>query len=469
MLKRTFFIVFICFVCATLVPAQSSAGIEVRFSETYELANVILALTPYGISDPWEVQKGTPYYEDVMSQFKFMQGHPLLEKANYSREKWEDYLSFRTDAFAFEIDEKGKIVRRLPFFANNGHKPFDDNLALIQDFYEKSKFHEFYQQHLPYFQGIAGRYKDYFMVEEMQEFLTEEFGASQEKGDYLIICSPLVNRMNCHRKISQNTTADFPSLALSLILPDKGAPVDQEQRAVDIHLLFTELNHGYVNPVSDQYAKLLRKSFHYKKWDTGSGYKQDCFNEYMTWAVYDLFTLKYFPQYADQVNRDWHFQNNSRGFNASGMFGRKLQALYARRAPGQHIKDLYSELLNWTKNIQTDLKMPVLVQDTLVVSRQKINAPVTIQFTEIMQKMPVLDCVLFKVVNGQRERLDVLALEAGKTLNIQDKALIVNLPELPNEPGLYGLSFNLQGRKYELAAANGAAAPTPTRAYIRVL
>jgi hypothetical protein len=72
------------------------------------------------------------------------------------------------------------------------------------------------------------------------------------------------------------------------------------------------------------------------------------------------------------------------------------------------------------------------------------------------------------MVNGQRERLAVLSLETGKTLSIQDKNVIVNIPELPEEPGLYGLTFNIQGRKFELAAANGAAAPCPTRVYLRV-
>ena len=228
-LRKTLLLLFLG--VNTIASAQKNSGIEVRFSETYELANVILALTPYGISDEWEVQKGTPYYEEVMTYFKPLKGHPLLEKANYSREKWDDYLAFRTDAFAFEINGVGKIQRSFEFFSVKGHEPFDQNLALIQDFYEKSGFHAFYTRHLAYFEGITARYQNYFMVNEMQQFLEAEFGSFPTNTNNLIVLSPLVGRMSCHRFINEDLSADFSTLAISLIVQGKEDEIDQEQRA----------------------------------------------------------------------------------------------------------------------------------------------------------------------------------------------------------------------------------------------
>lgn len=454
---------------ARTVSAQNPAGIEVQFSETYELANVILALTPYGIFDESEVQKGTPYYKEVMAYFQPVKEHPLLEKVNYSREKWEDYLSFRTDAFAFEVNSAGKIVRRFDFKTNTGHQPFDDHLALVQDFYEKSGFHAFYQQHQAYFQGIESRYKDYFMVEKMQQFLTEEFGAFQSNTNNLIVCSPLVYRMNCRRPIDKSTSADFATLAMALLLPEKAGETDQEQRASDIHFLFTEMDHGYVNPITNKNARLVRKNFKPKNWDNGSGYGgNNCFNEYMTWAVYDLFILKYFPQYADQLSRNWHIQNNSRGFIASGLFGRKLQELYAGRKDNERIKDLYPRLLEWSGSIQNVLKVPVLVADSVQLAPGKNGEPFDLVFSETIHKIPELDCVLFKIVNGERSTIKILNLEAEKTVWFQNKTLRVQLQDLPAEPGLYGLTFNNYGRKHELTAENGASVPCPTRFFIRI-
>ena len=44
------------------IKAQESAEIEIP--EVYELSNIILALTDYGIEDEWEVQKKTDYYSN---------------------------------------------------------------------------------------------------------------------------------------------------------------------------------------------------------------------------------------------------------------------------------------------------------------------------------------------------------------------------------------------------------------------
>ncbi|MBL7807008.1 MAG: DUF4932 domain-containing protein [Saprospiraceae bacterium] len=452
----------------TQTSVYSQANKEIQFTETYELANVILALTPYGMTDPWEVQQGTPYYQEVMTFFKNMRTHPLIEKVNYSRERWEEYLSFRTDAYAFEVTKQGQIRRAFPFHTQKGQKLFDDHLALIQDFYEKSDFRAFYQQHLPYYEGIADRYKAYFMVDEMRQFLQEEFGKYRDNKRSIVVCSPLVNRMNCHRNINKNTSAEFATLGMSLINPE--IPSDKASQASDIHLLFTEMDHGYVNPVSQKYAKRISRDFQTQYWDNQSGYTGiNCFNEYMTWAVYDLFAWKYFPEHADQVVRDWHFQNNNRGFVASSLFGKKLRELYQNRQPGQTLKDLYPAVLNWSAAVQQGLRMPVLASDSTVISLKNAAEPITVAFTEPLQKMPVLESGLFKVVNGERELIRTITLEEGKNLFFEGQKLKILIPGgLPTEPGLYGINFNLWGRKHELTSTSGVSVKCPSRFFFRL-
>jgi hypothetical protein len=82
--------------------------IELEYPEVYELANIILALTDYGIEDPWEVQKNSDYYDAMREWFDPFRDHPIIQSANYSREQWEHYLSFRTDAYAFIFNEDGR-------------------------------------------------------------------------------------------------------------------------------------------------------------------------------------------------------------------------------------------------------------------------------------------------------------------------------------------------------------------------
>ena len=446
-----------------------NTAIQVQYSETYELANVILALTDYGIADDTEVQKGTPYYGVVMDFFKPMLSHPLLKAVNYSREKWADYLSFRTDAYAFEFDAQGKIRRKFEFWANDGHRPFDEHLALVQDFAEKSRFRKFYENHRSYYDEIVGRYLSYYMVGEMQTFLNEEFGKFEQNDNALVVISPLVNRMNCHRNLPGNVAADFATLGMALITGNRTDEVGRAEQATDIHTLFTEMNHGYVNPISDRYAKQLEQQFDYTRWDQKSGYTgADCFNEYMTWAVYDLFTLRHFPEVADSINRNWHFQNSNRGFPASSLFGKKLRDLYANKRTTERVKDLYPKVLAWTDAIQDSIRVPKPLHDTLTVSVNNAYAPLNIDFSEPLHKMDALDLVLFQVLNGERKVLKTLTLQRGQLLFFQGNRLRLTLPDLPKEKGLYGFNLNWWGRKHELTSTFGIPAPSPTRVYVRV-
>jgi hypothetical protein len=120
MTKRYIPLLLLLFVLSTT--RGQNTPVRVEFSETYELANIILALTDYGIEDESEVQKATVYYDQVMDYFRPYKSHPLLKAVNYSREKWEDYLSFRTDAYAFQFDAQGKISRKFEFYTINGHR-----------------------------------------------------------------------------------------------------------------------------------------------------------------------------------------------------------------------------------------------------------------------------------------------------------------------------------------------------------
>jgi hypothetical protein len=459
-------LLLLLFTCKTV--AQNPL-VRVEHSETYELANVILALTDYGIADETEVQKGTPYYGVVMDFFKPMLSHPLLKAVNYSREKWADYLSFRTDAYAFEFDAQGKIRRKFKFHANDGHRPFDEHLALIQDFAEKSKFRQFYENHRSYYDEIEQRYLSYNMVKEMQTFLIQEFGKFEANTKSLIVVSPLVGRMNCHRDLPGNVAADFANLGMALITGNRTDEVSRAEQATDIHMLFTEMDHGYVNPISDKYAKQLEQQFNHERWDSGSGYTgADCFNEYMTWAVYDLFTQRYFPEVADSINRNWHYQNSNRGFVASSLFGKKLRDLYANKRTTERVKDLYPKILAWTAAIQDSIRVPKLLRDTISVSVNNAYAPLNIDFSEPLYKMDALDLVLFQVLDGERKVLKTLTLQRGQLLFFQGNRLRLTLLDLPKEKGLYGFTLNWWGRKHELTSTFGIPAPSPTRVYVRL-
>ncbi|RPD50390.1 DUF4932 domain-containing protein [Hymenobacter sediminis] len=152
--------------------------ITVAGSEPYELTNIILALTPYGREDEFEVYKKSRYYRQVLAHFEPYMQHPLLAKVNYSRKEWDKYLSFRTDSYAFDFAADGQLHRRFPFATQDDIKPFEDNLSLVNDFVRVTGFRKFYQAHKPYYDSLLVGYQQSQMLPEMMAFLKAEMGGT---------------------------------------------------------------------------------------------------------------------------------------------------------------------------------------------------------------------------------------------------------------------------------------------------
>ena len=53
-----------------ILNGYSQDSIKIEISESYELSNIILALTQYGRTDKWDVQKVPPYYDDILKYFE---------------------------------------------------------------------------------------------------------------------------------------------------------------------------------------------------------------------------------------------------------------------------------------------------------------------------------------------------------------------------------------------------------------
>ena len=285
----------------------------------------------------------------------------------------------------------------------------------------------------------------------MKVFLTTEFG-EQFSSDvkYKVILSPFVLRMNCHRSIDSKTIADFITIP-DYVLTDT-ISVKEEDIAASIHNLFTEMDHGYVNPTTDKYN--LEEFFIEEIWDDESGYADSgkaVFNEYMTWAVYDIFNSIHFPEIAEKINLNWHFQNDTRGFIYSNLFASKLRELYHKYKGKKKIKDLYPEVLEWTDKIQPTLSKPLLLNDSDTLRIGPKKSIIRLQFSEPMEKAKNFDLVL---QFSQWEK-DVLKIGSNNNLiwDESGKALSFEI-ELPEKDDYY-LLLNWWGVENPLVSKKG--------------
>jgi hypothetical protein len=291
------------------------------------------------------------------------------------------------------------------------------------------------------------------MLDTIKTFLEKECGIATSptgKKKYKVILSPLVGRMNCHRTIDSVTTADFPTLSVALIENDASKINNQAQRAVEIHTIFTEMDHGYVNPITELFRKDVEQKFKNEYWNRKSGYEGlNCFNEYMTWALYDIFIEKYFPKIADSISTQWHYQNASRGFFASNLFASQLEKLRHLKKQSATVKDLYPKLLAWTAKNQSKNKTLELVlpkADSIYVLPN--NGEVTLNFsTTLKRNFSKISCIVMKLNNGRatKER-NVITITPKDIVKWNSDSSIVLQPKIPHDE--FALILNWWGCKY---------------------
>jgi hypothetical protein len=419
--------------CDAYKSVADTTSVAVEYPEVYELANIVLALTHYGRQSNGQVQQGFPYYDDMRIWFDTFAAHPLIDSVNFSKERWQEFLSFRTDAYAFAFDEQGVIKRRNKFQSFE-IKTFDKYLPLVQDFAVKSNFRQFYKEHYPYYEQVKTDYRKECMVTEMIDFLNAEFGYYLVGKQYFIVLSAFVGAQNLHRDISKNETADFVPVLTELL---KGKKLDSNHKSNQVHTLLTEIDHAYVNAVSREFRKQVTTKFDEGIWDDSSGYSgygDAVFNEYMTWAVYDLFNEKYFP-YADKLTLYWHYQNESRGFIYSYTFGEKLKELYKNgRAEKLTIKQLYPAMLAWCFAQPQSLSKPELVSSVDSFHTRDGRTHITLHFSEQLQPVQLF----YVLVRKEKETIDTIAVNASCCdLQWFDNGTTVTFSaQLPQAPGL---------------------------------
>jgi len=434
------------------INCYSQNNVKVVMTESYELSNIILALTQYGRTDKWDVQKVSPYYEEILNYFEPVKNHPLLDSVNYSRPKWEKFLGFRTDMYAFSFDNNGKLKRDYPF-NSFGPQEVDKNIDLINDFVEKSNYREFYKSHKKFYDKIISNYIDYYYYNKSKLFL-DKISVNKENNTYkkyIVAISPLVGGQNCHRNTDSLTTIDFPNISKDLILGEiSNNPI---QRITENHTIFTEMDHGYVNPISDKYEKLINSNFNFSKWDEGSGYPGlSIFNEYMTWAVYDLFIRENFKGNTDSISLQWQYQNASRGFIAQNIFSKKVSELYFKQIGKKNLEMIYPPLLKWCKSIENQISQPKLLnvdKNNFIV---KDLSKIKVEFSEPMDTKKPIQIQLFEYNgNNQTGKSQTIEIKQGNWSK-NGKELVLNLNTSYSQ---FAIIFNWWGVEKPLLSKKG--------------
>lgn len=340
---------------------QGKSVVEVP--EVHELANILVALSKVGQQDSNMVDMTTPYYKEVMAHFAPYQSHPMLDTINkhivkpFDNESYWYYYALKMNACGYMFNKKGAVendgvIRHMGF--GRPADPIEANLSLIEDFARKSGFREFYEKHQPYYTSLVRTYKELNPMDKMQAWLEGKFPLKY--GSYRVIFSPLVGGAHATNRFEDNGFNQTVMFVRRAEQSDKYSTAVNQM--LESRVVFTEIDHNFVNPISDRYAEQINTAFSNRQnWVNeangtsaySSPYK--VFNEYMTWAVFSLYCLENFSQeefnvFVPMMERQ---MERNRGFVKFSAFNQKLLALYKQNQK-RKVDELYPEMLQWSQS-----------------------------------------------------------------------------------------------------------------------
>ncbi|MBI5217644.1 MAG: DUF4932 domain-containing protein [Bacteroidia bacterium] len=319
----------------------------VETPEIFELVNVAYALSENGQKHPWMVNKKKNYYNEVRNYFAAYTTHPLILKLNKKVKKdYQYYFEERDNAYGYEFSND-KIVTN-NYKNLHGIHTIGADLDLWEDFAKESKYKRFYEFHKEYYQQVIANIKKLLSLNRMWAWLENKF--SNKYNSYKIVVSPLIYGSHSTSRVMDK---DF----IECIMFVSDAERDTSRYKPEVfqglyaRVVFTEIDHNYVNPVSEKFKKQIKTAMRdLNAWNNGKqGYDntQMTFNEYMTWAVFSLYLKdNYLKDDFDAVNnKTVDMMVNYRGFTKFSEFDKKLLELYEKNP--ENIEGLYPEIINW--------------------------------------------------------------------------------------------------------------------------
>ncbi len=332
----------------------------------YELMNIAFALTDtnnymgtlniyYNIIDT-----SKPYYKEVINYFSPYKNHKFIKELNQQLGKSLLHYLYNLQK-GYNSNSFGNNIKRnihFPFFQRLLYGFKSVNRKTIENFAKASNFQSFYDNHRTFYKQVLDDAKDKLNLNKVQQWLATEFPSKYDK--FNIVTSPLMNATHFTKNFS------YKGEKTSIMWVADGTGYDtkvysQNQIAgIYTGVVFTEIDHNYVNPVSDNFKSDIERIMgdtNRTKWIKAdgdgkfysNGYK--IFNEYMTHAVYLVYTNSVYAKDDQAVieNSRIKLMEERRKYYRFGYFYRQLKALYISKKDGETIKNLYPKMLEWCK------------------------------------------------------------------------------------------------------------------------
>lgn len=329
----------------------------IEIPEVYELINIIIALTEYGKTGT--IYKDTEYYKLVMDHFTPYNQELAVIAVDSLLKMASDYYypRLKMDSYVFEFSGNkivnGGVYDRASWGERNELEYY---IPILETFALKSGFRDFYKRHLNYYTDLKKDFTVNINLAGMKSWLVKQFPTTTYSATKVIF-SPLVGWNQSANFFNDNGFTEAHAHVNFPFIDDKDKMLSADMlKGQRMTIVFTEINHGYINPEAEKYRKLIDSTFQdLSKWTTvgkpSSTYAMPitCFEEYMNYGLVnlyysDIFNEKVFESLNSKVEKN---MVNVRGFQRFREFNQELVRLYKNRKPGQTVADLYPAIIQW--------------------------------------------------------------------------------------------------------------------------
>lgn len=328
---------------------------QVFAPEVHELVNICIALTEIGQKDSNMVFMNSDYYQDVMNHFSKFKNLEIIDKLNenitevFGSETYNYYYNIRMNACMYSFDNNNKVVNNSPYhrLSFGTGNSLNELLPLLESFARKSDFKQFYESNIDYYNSLITRYHELVPVNKMWKWLEKKF--PQKYDAYKIYFSPLIGGAHSTKSFLEG---DFKE---TIMFVDAPIFIDhftsKEKEAILARVIFTEIDHNYVNPTTDSFSELGNLLRPLECWNDGTqGYTNSyaTFNEYMTYAIFTLYLYDNFEKgvFEKRNEVETTFMVDHRGFIKYKEFNKFVLEWYLNN-PDKILSELYPEIIKW--------------------------------------------------------------------------------------------------------------------------
>ncbi len=337
----------------------------IEISEAQELVYIILAITDFAKENPGMTKQGTEYFNDVQAHFSQFSDLAVVHAFDkLLRHNVVNYFLLAGNAYGFQFEGERLHPTRVYNFPAKGIgkykitvNPITVHLQELEEFVRKSDYRGFYKSHKCYYDSLKTEYRKYATIGEQKEWLESHF--DYNINSYRVLTSPLIAGMNATHTFEDNGFKEI-LLFLPTIRDEKGWTADVK-KAMNSRIIFTEIDHNYVGPVSEKYLERIQRVFNNRdKWiNIGNKSTEHypspikVYDEYLTWGLFLLYAYDkfgedkaLFQQIVDNVN---DMMINKKGFPKAREFNAELLRYYKSGLYAK-IEQLYKPLLEWSES-----------------------------------------------------------------------------------------------------------------------